>query len=128
MRRHSTPDSQGRLSEKRKQEMLELLFDEMDSLHGRKKGMITKMLGYAWRGIAVLVIALCATCLIMPGSFLFRRNVVVNASSAAADNQNIKVDIPDREKLDIELYEMDRRLEESLSNIADLIDRDLTGF
>ena len=127
MRRHSTPDSQGRLSEKRKQEMLELLFDEMDSLHGRKKGMITKMLGYAWRGIAVLVIALCVTWLIMPGSSLFRRNSVVNASNAA-DTQNIKVDIPDREKLDIELYEMDRRLEESLSNIADLIDRDLTGF
>ena len=126
MRNHSTPDSQGRLSEKRKQEMLELLFDEMDSLHG-KKGMLTKMLGYAWRGIAVLVIALCAAWLIMPGSSVFRRNGAVNAS-AAADTSSIKVDIPDREKLDIELYEMDRRLEEALSNMADLIDRDLTGF
>ena len=126
MRNHSTPDSQGRLSEKRKQEMLELLFDEMDSLHG-KKGMLTKMLGYAWRGIAVLVIALCAAWLIMPGSSVFRRNGAVNAS-AAADTSSIKVDIPDREKLDIELYEMDRRLEEALSNMADLIDHDLTGF
>ena len=127
MRHHSTPDSQGRLSEKRKQEMLELLFDEMDSLHGKKKGIVTRMLGYAWRGIAVLVIALCAAWLIMPGSSVFRRNGAVNAS-AAADTSSIKVDIPDREKLDIELYEMDRRLEESLSNMADLIDRDLTGF
>ena len=127
MRHHSTPDSQGRLSEKRKQEMLELLFDEMDSLHGKKKGIVTRMLGYAWRGIAVLVIALCAAWLIMPGSSVFRRNGAVNAS-AAADTSSIKVDIPDREKLDIELYEMVRRLEESLSNMADLIDRDLTGF
>lgn len=107
--------------------MLELLFDEMDSLHGKKKGIVTRMLGYAWRGIAVLVIALCAAWLIMPGSSVFRRNGAVNAS-AAADTSSIKVDIPDREKLDIELYEMDRRLEESLSNMADLIDRDLTGF
>ncbi len=126
MRHPSTPDSQGRLSEKRKQEMLELLFDEMDRLHG-KKGMVTKILGYAWRGIAVLIIALCAAWLIMPGSSVFRRNGVVNAS-IAADTQNIQVDIPDREKLDIELYEMAIRLEESLSNMADLIDRDLTGF
>ncbi|MBR6372456.1 MAG: hypothetical protein IKS20_04680 [Victivallales bacterium] len=127
MRHHSAPDSQGRLSEKRKQEMLELLFDEMDRLHGRKKGMITMMLGYAWRGFAVLIIALCATLLIMPGLSVFRRSGVVNAS-IAADTQNIQVDIPDREKLDIELYEMERRLEDSLSNMADLIDRDLTGF
>ena len=127
MRHHSTPDSQGRLSEKRKQEMLELLFDEMDSLHG-KKGMLTKMLGYAWRGVAVLFIMLCAVWLIMPRrSFIRRRNNLVNAS-APADTQNIQVDIPEREKLDIELYEMAIRLEESLSNMADLIDRDLTGF
>ena len=127
MRHHSTPDSQGRLSEKRKQEMLELLFDEMDSLHGRKKGIMTKVLGYAWRGVAVLFIMLCAAWLIMPRRSFIRRNSLVNAS-APADTLNIQVDIPEREKLDIELYEMNKRLEESLSDMADLIDHDLTGF
>ena len=128
MRRHSTPDRQGRLSEKRKQEMLELLFDEMDSLHGRETGKITKLLGYAWRGVAVLFIALCAAWLIMPGKSVFRRNSFTSASSIAADTQNILVDIPEREKLDINLYEMEKCLEESLSNFVDIIDHDLTGF
>ena len=128
MRRHSTPDSQGRLSEKRKQEMLELLYDEMDSLHGRKPGKITKLLGHVWRGVAVIFILLCIAWLLIPGKLIIRRDSNANRDSSAASVLNIQEDIPEREKLDMELYEMDRRMEEALSAMADLIDRDLTGF
>ena len=128
MKRNSTPDGNGRLSDKRKQEMLGLLFDELDRLHGKKKSKITVLLGYAWRGVAVLFISLCAAWLLIPSRTLFRKNTLVNASNTAADMQNMRIDIPEREKLDMELYEMDKTLEESLSNMVDLIDRDLTGF
>ena len=128
MRRDSTPDSNGRLSDKRKQEILELLYDEMDRLHGKRQSIITRILGFAWRGVAVLFVTICAAWLLMPSRSFFRKSNYVSAHATAAGTLNTKVDVPEREKLDLELYEAGRRLEKSLSDIADLIDWDLTGF
>jgi len=112
------------LSEKRRQEMLDVLYEKMDSTFARSR--ITRVLECIWKGVALLFILLCAYWLVLPSGQHHKSNTHVSASTEQLQEEQGA--FMKRCRLDLELYEMDCDLEGAISRMEELVDKDLTGF
>ena len=108
--------------------MLEYLYGEMERRESSRRGGYTRMLEYAWKGVAVVFIVFCASWLLIPGNRLVAKYDALNVKSPSAAEQVNQADYYCGESLDFKLYELGRNIESSISDVAELVDKDLTGF